>query len=208
MCAEVMEVSSSLKMAIEEKSLIESARHGDAEAFEHIVRHYMPKALAFARQMTGNAEDAQDLAQEAFLKAYRGLPNFKGDSSFGTWFYRILSNICMDSLRKTVFLKRIFFFSVQEEDDEGESLLEQAPDPKSGSRPDENIKQRELRAAIEKALKALPPRQKAVFLLKHNEEMKIAEIASVLKISEGAVKAHLVRAVTALRKQMKGLGYE
>jgi len=195
-------------MEIDEKALIEAAKYGDAEAFGVLVKRYMPKALSFVRQMTGSAEDAEDLVQEAFLKAYRGLSGFKGESSFYTWFFRVLSNICLDHLRKGVFLKKVFFIpSVSDEDDEESGQLEQAPDPNtSWSRPDERLNQKELRAALSRALKILPERQRAVFLLKNNEGMKITEIAAVLGISEGAVKSHLVRAITSLRKHMKGYG--
>ena len=158
--------------------------------------------------MTGNSEDAQDLVQDAFLKAYRGLGGFKGESSFYTWFFRVLSNICLDHLRKGTFLKKVFFIpTVSDEDDDEAGQLEQAPDPNtSWSRPDDRLHQKELREALSRAFKSLPDRQRAVFLLKNNEGMKISEIAAVLGISEGAVKSHLVRAVTSLRKQMKGYG--
>ena len=194
-------------MEIDEKALIEAARYGDAEAFGVLVKYYMPKALSFARQMTGGGEEAEDLVQEAFLKAYKGLGGFKGESSFYTWFFRVLSNICLDHLRKGTFLKKVFFIpAVSDEDDEA-GQLEQAPDLNtSWSRPDERLNQKELRAALSKALKILPERQRAVFLLKNNEGLKITEIAAILNISEGAVKSHLVRSITSLRKNMKGYG--
>jgi len=189
----------------DEKELVEAARSGDHEAFEILVRRYMPRSLAYVRQMVGNAEDAEDIVQDGFVKAYRGLENFKGESSFYTWFFRILSNLCLDHLRKGHFLKKLFFFpddSSREDDEPGP--LERAPDEDPGSLPDFRLGNKELGAALEKALKSLPARQKSVFLLKNNEGLKIIEIAAMLQISEGAVKSHLVRAVTALRKSMKG----
>jgi len=190
-------------MELEESALIEAARCGDAEAFGVIVSRYMPKALAYARQLTGNSEDAQDLVQDAFIKAYKGLGSFKGESRFNTWFFRVLSNVCLDHLRKASFLKKVFFFSAGGGDEEAKDPLETAPDTHPSSSPDMGLEQKELRAALEKALGALPARQRAVFLLKHNEGMTLMEIAAVLGISEGAVKSHLARAVTALRKGMK-----
>jgi RNA polymerase sigma-70 factor (ECF subfamily) len=188
-------------------ALIEAARYGDAEAFGVLVKHYMPKALSYARQMTGGGEAAEDLVQDAFLKAYKGLGGFKGESSFYTWFFRVLSNICLDHLRKATFLKKVFLIPAVSDEDDEPGQLEQSPDPNtSWSRPDERLNQKELRAALSKALKILPERQRAVFLLKNNEGMKITEIAAVLNISEGAVKSHLVRAITSLRKHMKGYG--
>lgn len=192
---------------IDEQVLLQAARNGDTEAFGVIVKKYMPKALAFARQMTGNADDAEDLAQEAFIRAYKALGSFKGDSTFYTWFVRVLSNICLDHLRKATFYKKVFFFAVKRDEEEEEpDLVERAEDMSPGSRPDEGLMRKELKAALSKALLKLPARQRAVFLLKHNEDMKLSEIAAVLGISEGAVKSHLVRAVTALRKSMKGYG--
>ena len=151
--------------------------------------------------------DADDLAQEAFVKAYRMLGGFKGESSFYTWFMKVLSNLCLDHLRKEAVIRRVFFFQTPREDDEdGWDQMEQIPDPKRAGMPDAGMEQKELRAALNKALRALPGRQRAVFLLKHDEGMKLSEVAAVLGISEGAVKAHMVRAVAALRKGMKDYG--
>ena len=187
-----------------ELELVEASRKGDPDAFGALVKKYMPRALAFARQMTGDADDAQDLAQDAFIKAYKALDSFKGGSSFYTWFIRILSNVCLDFLRKKTFIKKIFFFASQDDDDEGLDVVEQAPDTSRSRNPDMPLEQKELRAALKKALLSLPPRQRAVFLMKHEEDMKLSEIAVALKISEGAVKAHLFRAIDALKKSMKG----
>jgi RNA polymerase sigma-70 factor, ECF subfamily len=188
----------------DELDLVEAARNGDQEAFGALVKKYMPRALAFARQMTGNPDDAQDLAQDAFIKAYKSLDSFKGGSSFYTWFIRILSNVCLDFLRKKTFIKKIFFFAAPDDEDEGLNAVEQAPDTSRSGSPDMPLEQKELRTALKKALLSLPPRQRAVFLMKHEEDLKLSEIAVALKISEGAVKAHLFRAIDALRKSMKG----
>jgi RNA polymerase sigma-70 factor (ECF subfamily) len=191
----------------DEEGLVRSARDGDPDAFGALVDRYSPRALAFARQMTGNAEDAQDLVQEAFVKAYRMLGGFKGESSFYTWFMKVLSNLCLDHLRRAAVMRRVFFFAPQREDnEEGWDQMEQVPDHRRSGMPDSGMEQRELRAALTRALKALPGRQRAVFLLKHDEGMKFSEVAAVLGITEGAVKAHMVRAVAALRKGMKEYG--
>ncbi len=190
-----------------EQELVEASRNGDPEAFGALVKLYMPRALAFARQMTGNADDAQDLAQDAFVKAYRALNSFKGGSSFYTWFVRILSNVCLDFLRKRTFIKKLFFFAAPEEEDDGHDAVDQAPDCSRSIKPDMPLEQKELRAALRKALLSLPPRQRVVFLMKHEEDLKLTEIATALRISEGAVKAHLFRAVETLKKSMKGYRY-
>ncbi|MBI5190571.1 MAG: sigma-70 family RNA polymerase sigma factor [Nitrospirae bacterium] len=190
----------------DEHSLIEAARGGDTEAFGVLVERYMPRAVAFARHMTGRADDASDLAQDAFVKAWRGIGSFKGESGFYTWFFRVLANICVDHLRKEAFRKKLFFFARDRDDggDETADPVETAPDEDPGSVPDVSLGRKELRAALGKAVRGLPARQRAVFLMKHVEGMKITEIAVALGISEGAVKSHLVRSVTALRKGLKG----
>ncbi len=195
-------------MAPNEQELVEASRNGDPEAFGALVNMYMPRALAFARQMTGNADDAQDLAQDAFIKAYKALNSFKGGSSFYTWFIRILSNVCLDFLRKRTFIKKIFFFAAPDEEEDGHDAVDQAPDCSRSINPDMPLEQKELRAALRKALLSLPPRQRVVFLMKHEEDLKLTEIAAALRISEGAVKAHLFRAVETLKKGMKGYRYE
>ncbi|MHB8174902.1 MAG: RNA polymerase sigma factor [Nitrospirota bacterium] len=193
--------------ALNELDLVEASRNGDPEAFGALVKMYMPRAIAFARQMTGDADDAQDLAQDAFIKAYKALDSFKGGSSFYTWFIRILSNVCLDFLRKRTFIKKIFFFAAPEEEEDGHDAVDLAPDNSRSINPDMPLEQKELRAALKKALLSLPPRQRAVFLMKHEEDLKLSEIAVALKISEGAVKAHLFRAVETLKKGMKGYRY-
>ena len=192
------------RMPTDERLLIEAAQHGDTVAFGVLVERYMPRALAFARQMTGNREDAEDLVQDAFVKAYRKIGSFRGGSEFYTWFYRLLANGCLDHLRRRSLMTRIFRFKAADPESGDESDgMDQAPDTRPDSTPLAGYEAREARAAITKALSRLPDRQRAVFLLRHNEDMKTSEVAAVLGISEGAVKSHLARAVAGLRKSLK-----
>lgn len=195
-------------MAKDEPVLIEAAQNGDAEAFGVLVERYMPRALAFARQMTGNREDAEDLVQEAFVKAYGKLGSFRGGSEFYTWFYRLLANRCLDHLRRRSLFMRVFRLvrAGQDDDDDDRDRVEALPDSRPGASPLKGYEDREAGAAIKKALSSLTDRQRAVFLLRHNEEMKTSEVAAVLGISEGAVKSHLARAVAVLRKSLKAYG--
>lgn len=190
-------------MQSDEPEIIEAAAKGDHEAFGMIVSRYMPRALGFARAMTGNAEDARDMAQEAFVKAYRSLGTFRGQSGFRTWFFSVLANVCTDHLRKRALMNRIIFFRSGRKQDDGADDPPVAADTHWESMPDRGAERRELGAALGRALLRLPGRQRAVFLMKHHEEMKLREIAAALGISEGAVKSHLVRAVAALRKEMR-----
>lgn len=193
-------------MQTDEQALIQAARGGDAEAFGVLVERYMPRAVAFARHMTGRAEDASDLAQDAFVKAWKGMGSFRAGSGFYTWFFRVLANVCVDHLRREALRKKLFFFARDRADD-GEATpdpVDAAPDEDPARRPDGGIEQKELRAALGGAIRGLPARQRAVFVMKHVEGMKITEIAGTLGITDGAVKSHLVRAVTALQKGLKG----
>lgn len=194
-------------MAKDEPVLIEAARKGDSEAFGVLVERYMPRALGFARQMTGNAADAEDLVQDAFVTAYRKLGQFKGDSTFYTWFYRLLANRCLDHMRRRSLFMKVFRLGRARPDGEDEDdIMAVVPDKSPGASPLKGYEDMEAKAAINRALSKLPDRQRAVFLLRHNEDMKTSEVASVLGISEGAVKSHLARAVAGLRKSLKAYG--
>lgn len=187
----------------DEAALIRAAKAGDSEAFGVLVRRYMPKALAFARQMTGGSTDAEDAVQDAFVKAYRSLGSFRGDAGFYTWFYRLLANTCIDHARHGGLIKRLFSFARTTDDGEVDDPLANVADTHPLSSPYGELEQKELRTALGIALRKLPEKQRAVFLLRHNEGMKTAQVAFVLGISEGTVKSHLVRAVDALRKGLK-----
>jgi len=194
--------------AYDEAALIAASREGDAEAFGILVERYMPRALAFATRMTGNPEDAEDIVQDSFVKAYNKLGSFRGDSGFFTWFYRLLSNACLDHMRRGSLVKRIFYFGRPVQDGEDYDPVDQAADPDPGSSPDSGVYRGEAAKDINEALMKLSPRQRAVFLLRHDEGLKTAEVAEALGISEGAVKSHLVRAIAALRKELKAYGEE
>lgn len=190
----------------DEAALVDSARNGDADAFGVLVARYMPRALAFARQMTGSVQDAEDIVQDSFVKAYRSIGSFRGESGFYTWFYRLLANACMDHLRRGSIARKLFFWKREDDGDDRPGPLETAPDTHPGSSPYRGLEQKQMRAAINGALGRLPERQRAVFLLRHNEGMSTADVAAVLGISEGAVKSHLSRAITALRSGLREYG--
>ncbi len=195
-------------MAKDEPVLIEAAKRGDAEAFGVLVERYMPRALAFARQMTGNRADAEDLVQDAFVKAYGKLGSFRGGSEFYTWFYRLLANRCLDHLRRRSLFMKVFRLgrAGRDDEDDDQNSMEAFPDRRPASSPLKGYEDMEAGAAINKALSGLTDRQRAVFLLRHNEDMNTTEVAAVLGISEGAVKSHLARAVAVLRKKLKAYG--
>ena len=181
-----------------EFQLIGRARAGERAAFEELVDIYKERAFGLAYYFLGNVEDAKDILQEAFVKAYVGIRDFRGGSSFYTWFYRILVNLCKDSIRHKKVKSRIFADPLPGEGDEP-AVPESADGAPS---PSEAAINSELKAKMDEAISKLPERQKAVFILKHVQGMKSAEIGQVLGCGESTVKVHLFRAEKALQKML------
>src|ERR1022692_1885381 len=141
---------------IDDTSLIREAQQGSRAAFEVLVRHYDQSVLRLALHLTGSESDAQDVYQEAFLKAYKNLGSFRFEGSFYTWIYRIVTNLCLDHLRKRNVRKEE---SPVVTDSSGEeySVLEQFADARSGANPERDLMRRELGRKIGAALSRLPP---------------------------------------------------
>ncbi len=185
---------------IPELDLIIRAKKGDRPAFDSLVEIYKEKAFALAYHFTGNPEDAKDLLQEAFVRAFKGIRDFRGGSAFYTWFYRILVNLCRDFLRRKksrlkVFMERGAPRAGEDAEDVPEPV-DSAPDPS------EAVLDGETRQLISEALDKLPERQKAVFVLRHLHGMKLSEIAEVIGCGESTAKVHLFRATRGLRCQL------
>jgi len=181
--------------------LIRAAQQGDSTAFEQLVCQYDRAVLRVAIHMTGSTEDGQDIYQEAFLRAYIKLPMFRFECSFYTWIYRIVSNLCLDHLRK----KRLHFLystTVFYADGEEHDLSHQVPDDRPIASPERNLAQSVLRQRIARALGALTPRERMVFELKHYEGMQLKTVAEILNTTEGTAKNTLFRATRKLRVQL------
>lgn len=179
-----------------DEMLVSSARQGDRRAFEELVQRHEQRAYHIAFDFTRDREDAKDLSQEAFLKAFTNLKNFDGRSSFYTWFYRILVNLCLDYKRRQ---KRApadpFDETVENEMDPSH----QSGKPRS---PDQQVLARQISVRVDQALEQLPAKQRTAFILKNHQGLSIKEIADLMQTAEGTVKVHLHRAVTALRQQL------
>jgi RNA polymerase sigma-70 factor (ECF subfamily) len=182
-----------------DEELVISAQQGERQAFEVLVARYKQRAYHIAFGFTRDREDAKDLSQEAFLHAFSHLKKFDQRSSFYTWFYRILVNLCLDFRRRK---GRVSWESLDEKTEKGNGL-EKIPNP--GPSPDQAAMSGEISTRISAALATLPPKQRAVFLLKNNQGLSIGEIAAVMKTAEGTIKAHLHRAVMALRERLTEL---
>lgn len=187
----------------DELVLVERAKRQDPAAAEELVRRYQEKAYAIAyRTCSGDREEAKDLTQEAFLRAFRSIKQFKGKASFYTWLYRIVVNTCLDGVRRQK-RRRSFFSTLKSEEEDGTmDHLEENPDPNIESNPAANLSSSELRRQVQTALDGLSPSQRLVFEMKVFEEMSIAEIAGLTNSAEGTVKSHLFRATQHIRKAL------
>ena len=186
--------------SLEDHRLVDFARGGERWAMDELVHRYRNKAFAIAYHLcSGQEQDAEDFTQEAFLRAFQNLHKFRGDSTFYTWFYRILVNICLDGKRRQNRWRKLFspFFSKQRE------AYHEATDVAGDIHTDREVKSRQLSRDIQRAIRALPEKQRVAFQLKALQGMRIGEIAQVMGTAEGTVKSHLFRATHSLRQALK-----
>jgi RNA polymerase sigma-70 factor, ECF subfamily len=181
----------------DENSLVQAAKGGDVAAFETLVRLYDQKVFRIARHITQNHEDAEDAAQEAFLKAYRGLARFQGRSRFSTWLFRIAVN---ESLMKLRHRRGLQVVSVDDDPRELAAIPLEIVD--WSPNPEQLYSQSELREILAKALQELPPIYRTVFMLRDVEGLSTDETAQVLDLNISAVKARLFRARLKLRARL------
>jgi len=187
---------------MEETELIDRCQKGDLSAFDDLVRLYEKKVYNLAYRMCGNHEDASDLSQEAFLRVFQSLKDFRGQSSFSTWLYRVVSNVCLDELRQRGRRPTI---SIDEPiaGDKGETMQRQLAD--GGPPPDELAERRELREVIQSCIDELSEEYRIVIILRDLQDLSYQEIAEVLDCSLGTVKSRLNRARLALKERLSRL---
>ena len=181
---------------LRDEELVGRAQKGDAKAFESLVERYQQKAYRIAFDFTRDRDEAKDLSQEAFLRAYSHLNKFDGRSGFYTWFYRILVNICLDYRRK---VQRTTAEEFNETIENQVEVSHPAAHPVS---PDQQAIGGEFSRKVGAALETLPAKQRSVFILRNHQGLSIREIAEMMETAEGTVKVHLHRAVTALRQKL------
>jgi RNA polymerase sigma-70 factor, ECF subfamily len=180
---------------IDDLNFIKRFKDGDASAFGEIVLKYQDRIYNLCRHMLGNAHDAEDAAQDAFLKAYQALPKFQPEASLYTWLYRIATNTCIDYKRKPVF--ESLFRSTAD----GEELAhDRASDEPS---PERLYQSKQLDQALREGLGKLSSKLRAIIVLKEIEELSYEEIAEALDISMGTVKSRISRAREELQIYMK-----
>ncbi len=183
---------------IDDSLLVREAQRGNRAAFEELVRHYDQAVLRLAMHLTGSEHEAQDIYQEAFLKAYKSVGNFRFECSFYTWIYRIVTNLCLDHLRKRQVRKEDAPVAT---DASGEpyDVIDRVPDGRSGANPERDLMRRELGNRISRALQRLTPRERMVFELKHYHGLKLRTVGEVLNTTEETAKNTLFRATQKLR---------
>jgi RNA polymerase sigma-70 factor, ECF subfamily len=183
---------------IDDTLLVREAQRGNRSAFEELVRHYDQAVLRLALHLTGSEHEAQDVYQDAFLKAYKNIGRFRFECSFYTWIYRIVTNLCLDNIRKKQVRKEDAAVTT---DSEGEvyDMLAQVPDGRSGADPERDLMRRELGGRISRALEKLTPRERMVFELKHYQGLKLRTVGEILNTTEETAKNTLFRATQKLR---------
>lgn len=173
----------------QEAAIVRKVLGGDANAFETLVLEYEKNVYNIALRMTGNSEDAADMTQEAFIKAYNSLQSFRGDSKFSVWLYRIVSNVCLDFLRSK---NRRPTVSLSVEDDDGEDAqLDVADESQS---PELLLDRKLTRDSVRRGLDSLLPDYRQILLLREIQGLSYDEIAQALSLEVGTVKSRIFRA--------------
>ena len=175
-------------MAQDIEQWVKMARAGSRKAFDRLSKRYTPFIFRFLYDLTGNYEDARDLTQDTFLKAYTGLGNFRGDSKFSTWLYKIAYHLGIDYKRSARHRSGVTVDETSEK-----FMKDTEPEPVD---PD-------TRSAMEKGLKKLTPPQRTAVVLHYYHQCRMREIGEILGCSESTVRVHLHRAMNHLRKELK-----
>jgi RNA polymerase sigma-70 factor (ECF subfamily) len=192
---------------LNERTLVEEAQAGNRAAFEELVHRFDRDVLRLALNLMKRPEDARDVYQEAFLKVYRNLHRFRFECSFYTWLYRIVTNVCLDQLRRR---------QARPEDQAPESngahheesitdFFERQREHRPALDPERQLFGKEIQARITTAMERLSPRERIVFELKHYQGLKLRAIGEALGTTEETVKNSLFRATRKLRSQLGGL---
>jgi RNA polymerase sigma-70 factor, ECF subfamily len=198
----------SVLSAADDRTLIERAQAGDRSAFELLVQRYDRQVLRLALNLLGSAEDARDVYQEAFLKIYRNLHRFRFECAFYTWIYRIVTNVCLDHLRRRRSHPEEqppLLRTVSSEERHDGDFFDRQQGTGAHSDPERQVLGREIGRQVEAALQALSPRERMVFEMRHYQGMKLRAIGEALGTTEETAKNSLFRATHKLRAQLEGL---
>lgn len=185
----------------DDHELVEAAKGGDRRAFAVLYQRYERKVYAVAYGFLRNQEDALDVLQEAFIKVHRYLPKFEGQSSFYTWLYRIVANLCIDHLRRAGRKKDVEFDD-RLRHDEGEGAADRLPVSTLGD-PSEAVKNKEILAAVEESLDQLSDKHRAVIVMRELQGLSYADMAKSMNCSKGTIMSRLFHARRNMQKLLK-----
>jgi len=185
-------------MGRSDEELVEACRAGEASAFDVLVGRWEDRIRGAAYRILGSEDEARDVAQEAFLKAYRGLPGFKREARFSSWLYQIATNQCRDRLRRRKTRPQVSLDALEEA---GGALIVET---RQGAH--ERLQERDLAETVKRAIHALPEEQRVVVILKEYQELTFLEIAQALDVPVSTVKTRLYRGLVQLRLRLETEG--
>ncbi|TGB02043.1 RNA polymerase sigma factor SigW [Halobacillus salinus] len=180
------------------KQKIKEVKKGDQSSFEDIVAFYQNKVFHICLRMIGNSYEAEDLAQEAFIRAYTNIHSFDERRKFSTWLYRIATNLTIDRIRKK---KPDYHLDAEVKGTDGLDMYSQLAADQA--LPEEEVESLELQSYIHQEILALPPKYRSVIVLRYLDELALQEIAEILDIPVGTVKTRVHRGREALRKRLR-----
>ncbi len=185
-------------MMDEDLELIDRIKGGDKAAFKTLVDKHKKRAYSVVYGIIGDREEAKDILQEALMKAFYSIGSFRRESSFYSWLYRILVNLCKDYIRRKSKAPPLVRARINDDYQEPEEI--EIVD--TGKNPKEELLNKEITNVVGKALKRLPPKQRLAFILRHINGFSMEEVSDSLRCSRSTCKVHLFRAVRALRKEL------
>ncbi len=180
------------------KTRIKQVLKGDQNAFGEIVEIYKDKVFQLSFRMLGNRHEAEDIAQEAFIRAYVNIQSYNINLKFSTWLYRIATNLCIDRIRKK---KPDYYLDAEVAGTEGLTMYSQIP--AKTPLPEDDVESLELQDTIQREISKLPEKYRTVIVLKYIEELSLNEISEILDMPLGTVKTRIHRGREALRKQLR-----
>jgi RNA polymerase sigma-70 factor (ECF subfamily) len=183
-----------------ESKLVKKAKQGDQHAFGKLVKKYQNKILYLAYDLVGNYTDAQDVAQNTFLHAFKNIPYFRDESSFSTWIYRIATNAAID-FQRSKKRRRQIFINQSKFEEQDRPYLENIEDP--GVSIAKKLENSDLKKLVLELMEQLSPQQRAAFVSKFFHEKTTDEIAKIIDCNPVTVRGHLLRATIKLRKMLK-----
>ncbi|KAA0227364.1 RNA polymerase sigma factor [candidate division KSB1 bacterium] len=184
-------------MMEDEVHLIRRLQSGESSAFRELVENHKRRVVALAFDLMGNLQDAEDVSQEALMKVYHGIRDFRGEAQLSSWMYRIVVNICINRRRK----KAVSAMELRETFEGNEKHAAHASETAEAN-PELTAEAGMIREHLRAALDHLSPQQRSIFIMRHDQDMPLQQISEILKISEGTVKSQLFRALRKLQKQL------